>query len=79
MSHALQHPFTCTQIRSEAKSQGSLLPEHHPYVKLIKRIGTRIAQKASDETGISGRMDHMQVRHMLAALHFVMHAGCKRD
>lgn len=51
---------TFKQIRSEAKSQGSLLPEHHPYVKLIKRIGTRIAQKASDETGISGRMDHMQ-------------------
>ncbi|KAL3138676.1 hypothetical protein ABBQ32_006432 [Trebouxia sp. C0010 RCD-2024] len=51
---------TFQQIRSEAKSQGSLLPEHHPYVKLIKRIGTRIAQKASDDTGVSGHMNHMK-------------------
>ena len=49
------------QIRSEAQSQGNLLPDSHPYVKLIKKIGSRIAQKASDDTGVSGNMNHMKV------------------
>ncbi|KAA6419203.1 hypothetical protein WJX79_002881 [Trebouxia sp. C0005] len=51
---------TFVQIRSEAKSQGTLLPDHHPYVKLIKRIGLKIAQKASDDSGVSGHMEHMK-------------------
>ena len=49
------------QIRNEAQTQGTLLPDYHPYVKLIKQIGTRIAQKASDDTGVSGHMEHMKV------------------
>lgn len=51
---------TFQQIRSEAKSQGTLLPDHHPYVKMIKRIGMKIAQKASDSSGVSGHMEHMK-------------------
>ncbi len=51
------------QIRSEAKSQGTLLPDHHPYVKMIKRIGMKVAQKASDDSGVSGHMEHMKVRY----------------
>ncbi len=51
------------QIRSEAKSQGTLLPDNHPYVKMVKRIGMKIAQKASDDTGVSGHMEHMKVRY----------------
>ena len=55
--------FACCQmqIRNEAQTQGTLLPDYHPYVKLIKQIGTRIAQKASDDTGVSGHMEHMKV------------------
>lgn len=56
-------PGSSYQIRSEAKSQGTLLPDHHPYVKLIKRIGLKIAQKASDDSGVSGHMEHMKVRY----------------
>ena len=56
--------FDFTQIRSDAKSQGTLLPEGHPYVQLVKRIGSRIAQKASNASGISGQIEHMKVRYM---------------
>ncbi|DBB00315.1 TPA: hypothetical protein ACH3X1_014138 [Trebouxia sp. C0004] len=51
---------TFQQIRTEAKSQGTLLSDHHPYVKMIKRIGMKIAQKASDDSGVSGHMEHMK-------------------
>ncbi len=37
------------------------MPDHHPYVKMIKRIGMKIAQKASDDSGVSGHMEHMKV------------------
>jgi len=30
---------------------------------MIKRIGMKIAQKASDDTGLSGHMEHMKVRY----------------
>ena len=55
------HIYCDCKIRAEAKSEGSLLPDGHPAVKLVKRIGTRIAAKASDDAGVSGHMEHMKV------------------
>lgn len=49
------------QIRAQANADGSLLPEGHPAVKMVKRIGTRIAAKASDDRNVSGHMEHMKV------------------
>lgn len=51
------------QIQSDAKAQGTLLPESHPATKMVKRIGSRIAAKASDDTGVAGHMGHMKVSH----------------
>jgi len=30
---------------------------------MIKRIGMKVAQKASDDSGVSGHMEHMKVRY----------------
>ncbi|PSC68549.1 Pentatricopeptide repeat-containing mitochondrial [Micractinium conductrix] len=49
------------QVLAEAKQQGALLPPRHPASQTVRRIGTRIAQAATDGYG-GGYQDHL--KHM---------------
>eukprot|EP00879_Flechtneria_rotunda_P023430 GHRR01024782.1.p1 GENE.GHRR01024782.1~~GHRR01024782.1.p1 ORF type:complete len:248 (+),score=80.18 GHRR01024782.1:379-1122(+) len=50
---------TFQQVTQEAAMANNLLPPHHPYVQLVKKVGRRIAQVASDGAG-GGYYKHMQ-------------------
>lgn len=51
---------TFLQHRQEAAREGRLLPDNHPYAQLVRRVGNKIASKASDGHG-GGFFKHMQV------------------
>ncbi|MEW5307657.1 MAG: hypothetical protein WDW36_010036 [Sanguina aurantia] len=48
--------------RQEAAREGRLLPDNHPYAQLVRRVGNKIASKASDGHG-GGFFKHMQGLH----------------
>ena len=48
------------QVKAEAEAAGKLLPQHHPAVQTVRRIGERIAANA-EHPGGGGRTDHMKV------------------
>ena len=52
------------QVRAQAEAEGKLLPQWHPYVQAVQRVGLRIAAVAGDGHG-GGYQDHMKVRKFI--------------
>lgn len=50
-----------TQVMTEARKDGTLLPEGHPAQARVERIGRRIQQVASNSANGGGFQDHMKV------------------
>ena len=49
------------QVKAQAEAEGKLLPQWHPSVRAVQRVGLRIASVAGDGHG-GGYQEHMKVR-----------------